>query len=273
MFSGYSFFDYKYCIDGYTGQDFDGWGRYIYLITSILLIVLLSLLFRKTNKEKIDTYLRILGPFMIAFYVIKTVWESFFDIKLGFGFNIEILPFDTCSIVMISAILAGYGKGKIKLLGTSWLVTGGVVGGVSNLLFLQALRFYPFFTFGALYSMIWHFLMVFTGVLLIITNYVELNFKTVIYAFILHMAISVIVIILDYALNLDFMLYLKAAGVPFFESVGLKLYEKGLSPITTIIVIILYFATFNLIVYFSLGIKLLVRRISMISKRKEKIQS
>ena len=43
----YSFFDYKYNIEGYTGQDYDSPYRIIYLISALILAFVLSILLRK----------------------------------------------------------------------------------------------------------------------------------------------------------------------------------------------------------------------------------
>lgn len=265
MWNGsYSFFDWKGDIVGYSGQDYDGAGRYIYLFGSILLLIVLLVLLRKTKREHIRRYLQIVGIFMIALCLAKTIWESYFDITKGpdHAFNIGLLPFDTCSIIMLAAPLAGFGKGKIEKLGACWLACGGILGGTSNLLFLQALHYYPFWTFGAFYSMIWHFLMVFTGLWLLVTNYVEANFKTVLYAFVLHMAYSVIVIPFAYAFDMDFMLYLRAGGAPLIEILGEKLYQAHLSFLTTLLMIGVYFGCFAAIIYATKGIKALIGLIS-----------
>jgi len=262
MFDGkYGFFDWKYSIAGYSGQDYDGMGRYIFLIASLVLLPLLAVIFRKAKHEKIRVYLAVVGIFLTALYIAKTVWESYFDITIGGGFNFSILPFDTCSLIMPAAIIAGFAKGKVKQAADAWLATGGIVGGISNLLFLQALKYYPFWTFGAFYSMIWHFLMVFTGVLMIVTNYVKLDFKTVLYAFIFHMAFSVVVIPIDYIRDVDFMLYRYAGGAPLIEKLGETMAAQNMHWVTTIVMIIAYFGCFCLITYFSLGVKKLVHLI------------
>lgn len=268
--SKYGFFDYKYNIEGYSGQDYDNGGRMLYLIVSIVLLFVLGFLFRKTKKEKVLNYIRISGIVFTVMYIIKTVWESYWDIKTGRGFNTGILPLDTCSIIMWASLTAGFAKGKLKEAADGWLITGSFVGGVSNLLFLRGLIYYPFFTFGAFYSMLWHFFMVFTSVLLITTNYVELNFKTVIKAFIFHMAFSVIVITYDYIMKEDFMLYYDAGGAPLIEDIASKLAANGLRFLTTIIMIVTYFGLFNAIVFASLGIKKLIGPIKgKIGKKKE----
>ena len=113
MFKGnYGFFDYKYNIAGYNGQDFGGFPQYFYLFSSIVLIIILLVILRKSSKERVLKIIRIISIFLIIFYVIKTTWESIYDIKYTGSFNYGLLPFDTCSIIMLAGIIAGFFKGK-----------------------------------------------------------------------------------------------------------------------------------------------------------------
>jgi len=261
MFSGnYNFFDYKYNILGYTGQDYGGIAQYIYLFGSIALIIILLLILRKISKEKVQIIIRVIGIFMTLFYISKTIWESIYDIKLSGSFNTGLLPFDTCSIIMLACLLAGFGKGKIKKMAECWLTTGSIVGGIATMLYLNAFKYYPFFSFGAFYSMTWHFLMVFIGLLLIVTNYVELKYENVLYGFLFHLMISLIIIPIDLIFNFDFMLYLNLGGIPIFEDIATKFTAMNMQLINPILMLILYFVAFNIIYVLSLIIKKLLRR-------------
>ena len=237
MFSGYGFFDYKYNIPGYHGQDYDNGGRFLYLGISLGLLAILLTIFaiKKPKKEAIVWYLRISGIAFTLLCIIKT----------------------TCSMIMPCAIIAGFAKGKVKNCAEAWLVTGNIVGGISNLLFLRALLYYPFFTFGAMYSMLWHFYMVFTGLFLWITGYVKPKWKLILYAMIPHLAFSVVVIPVNYIWNCDFMLYRTAGGAPLIEDLSTALYSKGIGWLTTPIMVIVYAILFAFIVAVAMGINAL----------------
>ena len=258
MFTGYGFFDYKYNIPGYNGQDYDGFGRTLYMIIAIVLTFILPFIFRKAKKEHVEKYLKVFSIAITAFYIIKTTWESYWDISTGRGFNLGLLPLDTCSIVMWASLCAAWGKGKVKEAGEAWLVTGCIVGGLSNYFFLRGLIYYPFFTFGAMYSMIWHLMMVLTGVWMIVTNYVKLDWKLLVKGVIYHAIFSVPAIIYDYIQKDDFMLYREASGVPVISSLAEKLSANNLHFVTTIIMFLTYVALFAIIIYLSLGIKKLL---------------
>ncbi len=256
MFKGdYNFFDYKYNIVGYNGQDYGSIAQYLYLIISIILMTMLLFLLRKSSKEKILKIVRFTSIFLVLFYIGKTTWESIYDIKINGSFNTGLLPLDTCSIIMLAGLIAGFGKGKIKKMAECWISTGSIVGGFATMLFLHAFKYYPFFSFGAFYSMIWHFLMVFLGLLLIITNYVDMKYNTIIYGFLFHLIISIFIIPIDFIFNFDFMMYLNLGGIPIFEDVASNLTSMNLQFINPIIMLILYFISFNIIFMIPLFIK------------------
>ena len=256
MFKGnYNFFDYKYNIIGYSGQDFGGRASQLYLIISIILLIILLVLLRKSSKEKVLKIIRLIGLFLLTTYIVKTTWESVYDIKLFGSFNKGLLPFDTCSIIILASLISGFGKGKIKDMADSWICTGGIVGGIGAMLYLSAFKFYPFLSFGAFYSMIWHFLMVFLGLLLIVTNYIKLNYKVVINGFILHMMFSLIVIPIDFIYDFDFMLYKDLGGIPVFENIASNFTNMNLQFLNPFMMTILYFIAFNIIYWVLYGIK------------------
>ena len=256
MFQGdYHFFDYKYNISGYNGQDYGGIAQYLYLIISVITITILLIRLRKSSRDKVLKIIRFISIFLILFYLGKTTWESIHDIQYTGSFNTGLLPFDTCSIVMLATFLAGFGKGKLKKLAEDWLVTGGVISGLAVMIIMNAFNYYPFLSFGAFYSMIWHFLMVFIGLLLIVTNYVNISYKTVINGFLLHLFISMIVIPIDFIFNFDFMMYKNLGSIPIFEDIATYFTSINLQILNPMMMLLLYFLAFNLIYVIYLIIK------------------
>ena len=248
MFSGnYNFFEYKYNINDYNGQDYGGIAQYLYLTVSIILITILLIILRKSSKEIVHKILKYLSIFITLFYITKTIWETYYDIKYTGSFNTGLLPFDTCSIIMYAGLIASLTKGKIKKYAEGWLATGCIVGGIGAMLYLNAFKYYPFFSLGAFYSMIWHFLMVFIGLLLIVTKYVDIKYLTLIKGYIFHFIISLIVIPIDFIYDFDFMLYKNLGGVPFFEHIADYFISNNLGILNPIMMLALYFIAFNIV--------------------------
>ncbi len=247
MFRGnYNFFDYKYDIIGYNGQDFGSFPQYLYLIIAFIIMFVLLYLLRNLSKDKVHKIIKYVSIFLILFYLVKTTWESIHDIKRFGSFNTGLLPFDTCSLIMLAGLLSSFSKGKIKDYADSWLVTGGIIGGIATMFVLNAFKYYPFLSFGALYSMLWHFLMAFLGILLIVTNYVDMNYKVVIKGFLFHLLFSLIIIPIDFLYNFDFMMYLNLGGIPFFEGIASYFTSNNLQFFNPLLMLILYFIMFHI---------------------------
>ena len=263
MFTGdYGFFDYKYLIDGYTGQDYGGLAQTVYLAASAVLLVLLLPALRKSPRERVRRIVGFMGIFLTLFYLGKTAGVSYYDIRLSGGFNTGLLPLDTCSVVMPAALLAGFGRGRARRLAESWLATGSVVGGIGAMVRLNAFNYYPFRSFGAFYSMLWHLLMVFLGLLLILTDEDCCGRKTVHRGFLFHLIFSAVVIPIDFIWNFDFMLYRCLGGMPVFEDVASRFTEAGLGFLNPLLMLALYGLAFWLVS----GTAWLIRRIKKMNQ-------
>ena len=274
MFSGdYGFFDYKYDISGYSGQDFGGPAQTLYLGLSALLLILLLTALRGASRQRIRRVIGAAGIFLTLLYLGKTAWESYHDIQRFGAFNFYLLPLDTCSIVMPAALLAGFGRGRVRQAAESWLATGGVVGGVATMVRLNAFYYYPFFSFGALYSMLWHLLMVFLGLLVLVTRLrsagdaapsqadQDPGLSTLKGGFCFHLLFSLVVIPVDFLFDFDFMLYRDLGGVPFFEDLAARLTAAGLTFLNPLLMLLLYLLAFALILFLARAAALIVRSI------------
>lgn len=244
MWSGdYSFFDYKYNIDGYSGQDFDGAGRMVFMLFSLISIPLLLFLFRKAKEKQVDIFLKGVAIFLPVLDISKCVWESYYDVTTGRGFNWEgLLPLYTCSLFIYCTIGAAFGKGKFKDWCLAWVATIGLIGGLSNVILIQGLKWYPFFTFGGMYSMVYHYVMAFTSLFIVVTKYKVFHMKDIWRAMGVHVAFSAIVIPIDYVFGWDYMQYYGAGGIPLLSDLSDKLVENGLRFLTVPMMLLLYLA-------------------------------
>ena len=248
LFNGdYGFFEYKYNIPGYTGQDFSLGPQVLYLCVSLAFFIILLTMLKGSSEQRARRIVGVIGIFLTVFYVAKTAWETHYDVARFGGFNTGLLPLDMCSIIMPAAILAGFARGRIQRLAAAWVSVGGIVGGVATMVHLNAFMYYPFRSFGALYSMLWHFLMVFAGVLLLMTARPPLRFTLLRDAFLFHVLFSLIVIPIDYACGFDFMFYREMSSVPFFSGVAETMIANGLGFLVPPLMLVLYFAAFCLV--------------------------
>jgi len=246
----YNFFDYKYNIEGYHGQHFGSIYQTIFLVGCLLICFILAFTLRKVKKETIDKALGYIGVFMTILYIVKTIWESHYDVQRD-GFNTYLLPFDTCSILMWATLIAGFCKGYFADWAKKWLCTLGFVGGFANALFLNALKYYPFFSFGAFYSMLWHGMMIFLAWWLLFSGNVKITLMDIPRSFGFHAVFSVVPILINhYVSQMNWMLYGDAGGIPFIEDI-VKPYANTWTG--TFMVLLTYLAVdaFLVVVYMS----------------------
>ncbi|MBO4265438.1 MAG: YwaF family protein [Clostridia bacterium] len=234
----YHFFDYKYNIEGYNGQHYGSAYQTFYLIATVVIAFALAFLLRKVKKETVKKSVGIIGIALTALYIIKTIWESHYDVATDRGFNTSLLPFDTCSIIMWAALIYGFCDGFFADWAKKWIVSLGFAGGFANALFLQGLRYYPFFTFGAFYSMIWHAAMIFLAWWLLLSGDVRPKFSDTLRACGFHAVFSVLPIAINFSVShMNWMLYDDAGGVPIIEELC-KPYAN--TPIATVIMALAY---------------------------------
>ena len=265
----YGFFDYKGNIPGYNGQDYMSPIQYIMTAVGLVLVIFLLIFLRNMKKKNSKKMLWIMGIVFTSLYIIKTTWESYWDIKTGQGFNIWILPFDTCSIFMPALLVAGLSKEESisERIAVVWLATIGFAGGVANFIFLRGLKYYPMFTFGALYSFFWHLAMVFVAFFIPTSKLHKFEWKDILLSMIPMLLYSIFVIPFNYIKNLDFMLLNGAGGVPLIEGLASKLIVAHLRPLATILMLLAYIFASALMVSIYIGIPNLKKTLNTRNKR------
>ena len=262
----YNFFDYKGFIEGYHGQDYFSPTHIIFMIIATISIVVLCILGRKMKHEKLDLYLKIISIVIPVLEVVKIVWESYWDIKFGYGFNkTGLLPLYTCSMFIYTLPIAAWCKGKVKEYAVCWLGTIGIFGGLTNFYLTQILHTYPFFTFASFMSLQFHFLMVITGLLFVVSGYKKFNWIDGLKGFIPLALFSLIVIPVDYILKADYMLYYCGNGAPVLPDLANSLANMGLRFVFTLIVFFGYLGIAYIFVSIYKGIGKLVQ----LCKKKE----
>lgn len=251
----YNFFDYKGFIKGYEGQDFFSLPHIIFMILATIAIVVICILCRNIKKEKLELFIKILAIVIPVLEVVKIVWESYWDITTGVGFNwTGLLPLYTCSMFIFVLPFAAWGKGEIKDYAICWLGTINIFAGLTNFYITNILFTYPFFTFATYMSLQYHFLMVVTGLLIVISKYREFDWKDAIKGFIPLAIFSIPVIPIDYIIEADYMLYYFGSGAPLLPEIANGLGSIGLRWIYTILMIFGYLGLSYLMIAIYKGI-------------------
>ena len=236
-FLGYGFFDYKHDIPEFESDLFCT--EHIIYIVLVYLIGFFGFAFlKRCDHDRISKRLKVFSILMVLFEITKITWESWHDISHGFGFNYEgILPVYTCSLFIYTLLAAAWGRGKVREAALAFITTVGLVYGAVGVVYCNGLNFYPFWTFGAFYSMFFHSAMFLTGTYLLFSGYKTLGLSDVFLSFIPIMLLAVVAIPIDYALGVDYMLIYSGSGVPLYEDLAASLAEKGARPVYTLIML------------------------------------
>ncbi len=103
--------------------------------------------------------------------VVKIVWES----TTGNTVRLEltgILPLYPCSIFMYAMPFAIWGKGKVKRAACGYVCTLGFLGATVNFFYpMTVLYRYSIISFSAMHSMVYHSIMLFTCLTMLLSGY------------------------------------------------------------------------------------------------------
>lgn len=153
-----------------------------HFILIILTIVAISIALKKTiHKSKEEIY-KIIKNLTIVIWILEFVRIGF-NLYIGNINNVnECLPLYYCSLLLYAGLMSSFGKGKIKRIGDVFLATGGIIGGIVFIIMpTTSLPTYPMLHFISLHSFLYHGTMVYIGLLINATNYIELELKDIIY--------------------------------------------------------------------------------------------
>ena len=148
----------------------------------ILTIVAISIALKKTIHKSKEEIHKIIKSLTIVIWILEFVRIGF-NIYIGNINNVnECLPLYYCSLLLYAGLMSSFGKGKIKRIGDVFLATGGIIGGIVFIIMpTTSLPTYPMLHFISLHSFLYHGTMVYIGLLINATNYIELELKDIIY--------------------------------------------------------------------------------------------
>lgn len=182
-------------------------------ITVIGIIIALKYTINKKDTKKI---IRNCTIFIWTFEIIIIL----FKIAIAGTQNVNnYVPLYYCSILLYAGILSSFGKGNLKRIGDVFLATGGIIGGIVFLVFpTTSLPTYPMLHLVSIHSFIFHGIMIYLGLLVNLTNYVELEKKDILNYAIIVGTICVIAYIINQIFDSNLMFISKNfATVPVIE--------------------------------------------------------
>lgn len=235
---GYGFFDYKYHIPEVYKKGMLTPAHIVLIVLVYLSAIFLPILLRRVRRGRITIFLRVLSIAMVLLETTKILWETPNDIATFGEFNFEgILPLYTCSLFIYTLLVAAWTRGRVQKIALSFITTIGLLYGAIGVVYCNGLNYYPLFSFGGLYSFLFHSTMFVTGMILLITGYYELQWKDCLWTMIPILILSVFAIAANYRWDADYMLLHRGGGVPLYEDIAAWLISKGLRFLYTLLML------------------------------------
>ena len=150
----------------------------------LIIITVLGIIFalkNTVNKTK-DEVTQIIRKCTIIMWILEIIMIAF-KLCTGDVRNLNnYVPLYYCSLLLYAGLLSSFGKGKLKRIGDVFLATGGIIGGlVFIILPTTSLPSYPMLHMVSLHSFFFHGTMIYLGLLIDITHYIELNLSDIKY--------------------------------------------------------------------------------------------
>nr|MCR5564966.1 YwaF family protein [Gammaproteobacteria bacterium] len=222
---------------------------------------------RKKDESWMTKFLKVMSIVVFLNEVIYVSWEIYECHIHGHSFNYDSsLSLYTCSLFIYCLIPAAWAKGKAKEICLAFITTIGLLAGVTGIFTVNGFKYFPIFTYGALYSYFFHYTMTFVALSILISGYYKVSLKSALLSFIPIAILSVIVIPVDYVLKADYMLLYSGDGAPLMPTIANALASHGLRGIYTAIMLLFYIPLSLLMVGIILGIKALI---GLITKRRK----
>ena len=153
-----------------------------HFILIIVTIIAISVSLKKTINKSKEEIRKIIKNLTIFIWILEFVRIGF-NLYIGNANNVnEYLPLYYCSLLLYAGLMSSFEKGKIKRMGDVFLATGGIIGGIVFIIMpTTSLPTYPMLHFLSLHSFLYHGIMVYIGLLINTTHYINLELKDIIY--------------------------------------------------------------------------------------------
>lgn len=239
----------------------------ILIIVSLLFMIFMMFIIRKKDEKSMDKFIKISSVAVFIYEAVYVTWEAVQCSLHGRQFDFQDgLPIYTCSIFIYALLLAAWTKGIVRESCLAFIATIGTLSGLTGIFRVNGLINYPLCTYGGLFSYFFHYYMLFVGVAIVVSKYYTVKIKSSILSFFPILALSIVVIPIDYILEADYMLLYSGIGAPVMPQLANFLASYNLRPLFTVIMLLTYIPVSLLMVGIIKGIELLV---GLIKPKKE----
>ena len=141
-------------------------------ITIICIFIALKFTANK-SKEEVHSIIKCMTIIMCILEIVKIS----FNLKQNSIYDVNTyMPLYYCSILLYAGLLSSFGNGVFKRAGDVCFATGSIIGGIVFIIYPStSLPMYPAFHFLSIHSFLFHGTMIYLGILINKTQYIELE--------------------------------------------------------------------------------------------------
>lgn len=199
-----------------------------HLIFFVITIFCVGMALHYTKNKSHDKVKKIIKNVSITLWILEIIKIVFNLVSGNASKPNTYIPLYFCSLILYAGILSSFGKGFLKKVGDVFIATGGIIGGFFFLICPNtSTTIYPAFHYITMQSFIFHGSMVYLGILALITKYIELEKRDIIYYAGFIIITGVIAYILNIFLDSNLMFVSKNypnSPVEFFYNISGKLF-------------------------------------------------
>lgn len=148
----------------------------------IITIIGIAISLKKTIHKSKKEVKKIIKNCTITMWIFEFIIIAF-KLSTGDIKNVNnYVPLYYCSLLLYAGLLSSFTKGKLQRTGDVFLATGGIVGGIVFIILpTTSLPSYPTWHIVSLHSFLFHGIMVYLGLLINATHYIEIEKKDIKY--------------------------------------------------------------------------------------------
>lgn len=148
-------------------------GHVLLIIVYLFGIIALAINNRKHTRSYIEGVIKVCAIYLIITELIK-ILVAFFETR---SFS-AMFPLPYCGLFIPAIILSMFKNKRIKHIGYTFMVVGGLVGGILYIFFPSgSIDAYPLYHVKAIHGISYHFIMAFLGLTLLTTGMFKLKKK------------------------------------------------------------------------------------------------
>lgn len=149
-----------------------------FILIAITIIGIVTALKYTANKKDTKKIIRNCTIFIWIFEIIIMLFKISVN---GIKNPNHYIPLYYCSILLYAGALSSFGKGRLKRVGDVFLATGAIIGGVVYMIFpTTSLLTYPMIHLVSMHSFIFHGIMIYLGLLVNLSKYIEVKNRDII---------------------------------------------------------------------------------------------